>query len=706
MSTLSDRYQFLLYDKTDTTLQGELVNFISARESETFQGSHNLRLVLPFFGPDGVPEVSFRGGVSSPFPILDFTEKQFIRKIDLVQDTTTRFIIQQIGTKRSRDGLSTLELTLESRRFIALDQVVQLFGTYAALTATQFLDLVVADTSDFSAGTVDIATTERRTLVLALPSVAEAVAILLNEWSDDATTYYFEISETGVIDILSETNTGTLHDKDFIEFGQNLITLNRNADARPLANRVYGVGNDEVLTLASAGGAFELDDTVGTSLTSAGSSQTVTFVTAPGAITPNSIFFVEIEEQSVVTGATDIDFNYKLEFLNDSDVVRATRTLTRQHPHTSSGTFTFTDRSSTLFSDEFLDINKLKLTIVTVDDSNTLLTSFYVRLFKIGYTINTAAPIAYVEDTTSQTTYGVIEGRAKLDKPFIENKHRDGKDVVAATFVGLDSTMSGTYTSGVHEGWTASGGATLTENTTGTFIRNGTKSQKVVCTASAQGTVIALSAFTPGLPLYAPEIGYSSEIWIYIESGAVEIKMEEEDSNNVIFTGILRGVGWNFLRAENWRLTPPTGFNSIGDTPWESCGLQIRALDDKGATFYLDSVCHHRGNSFLGFAEFNTAEELLATAKAKLKERKDPILRYVAQVADPLQGEGVNQIIESSGDYRIGDKVLVVDREFGVASTIRITRIDRDLTNPDIIILSFDDTRSSFTFVIRGLGTG
>lgn len=700
MSTLSDRYQFLLYDKTDTTLQGELVNFLSATESESFQGLHTIKLVLPFLDQQGMPEVSFRGGVSSPYPLLDFTEKQFIRKVDLAQDTTTRFIIQQLATKRTRNGLSIIELTLESRRFLALDQIVQLFGTYAALTATQFLDLIVADTSDFSAGTVDVASSEFRTLNLALPNISEAIKILLKEWSDDSTIYYFEISEAGVIDILTEDNTGTSH-TDFIELGQNLITLDRRADARPLANRIYGVGNDEVLTLKPSGGSFELDDSVGTSLTSAGANQTVTFVTAPGHASAHSMFFVEVECQSIVLGATDIDFNYKFEFLNDSDVVRATRTLTRQHPHSGSGTFTLTDRTATLLSDEFLDINKLKLTIVTVDDSNTELTSFYVRFFKMGYTVNPSAPTSFVEDSSSQATYGIIEGVTKLDKPFIYNKHRDGKDVVAATFVGLDSTMSGSYSGGVHDGWAASGGATLSENTTGTFIRNGTKSQKVVTTASGQGAVIPLSSFTPGLPLYAPGVAYSSELWIYIESGAVEIKLEEESSAKIVFTGILRGVGWNFLRAENWRIDDPSVPTAIGTKPWELCGLQIKALDDAGGTFYIDSICHHRGNSFLGFAEGSTADELLTLANGELKIKKEPTLRYVAQIADPLQGEGINQIIEASADYRIGDKVIIADRDFGVGSLVRITKIDRDLTKPDVMTMSFDDTRSSFTVVVK-----
>ena len=238
MSALSDRYQFLLYDKTDTTLEGELVNFLSASESATFQGSHFIRLSLPFLDKNGIPEVSFRAGVSSPFPILDFKEKKFIRKVDLVQDTTTRFIIQQIATKRDQSGLTRIDLVLEPRRFLALDQRVQLFGTYASLTASQFLDLIVADTSDFSAGTVNVPATELRTLQLTLPNIAEAVALLLSEWSDESTTYYFAISEVGVIDILSESNLGTFHVDNFLELDQNLITLNRDADARPMANRI------------------------------------------------------------------------------------------------------------------------------------------------------------------------------------------------------------------------------------------------------------------------------------------------------------------------------------------------------------------------------------------------------------------------------------------------------------------------------------
>lgn len=647
--TLSDRYQLILYDNTDTTLEGEIVNILSAVETEVFQGSRQLVIEVPVFDTFGVPEATYNSENTAPLPILDFIEKKYIRVIDLIEGITTRFIIQQVRTVR-KSGDTRYVLECEPRRFIALEQLVLFSGTLAGINASQFLAGVVQRSSDFSAGTVDVPDSETRTVQIFQPTILEAVKVLVKAWSDDTTTYYFQISEAGVIDILLDTNFGIVH-TEAIEFGKNLVSLERRANASGLANRIYGVGNDEVLTLAPSDSARFLDDSVGTSLTSAGGNETLTVVTAPGAATPNSIFFVEVECQSIVTGATDIDFNYKLEFMNDSSVVRATRTLTRQHAHTGSGTFTFTDRSSTFFSAGIVDVNKIKLTIVTVDDSNTTLTSFYVRFFKMGFQSNVAAPLAYVEDTTSQTAYGLREATVKINKPLLYNDHNDGKDVPAATFVGLSPTMSGTYASGVHEGWSASGGATLSENSDTSFIRNGAKSQKVVTTAAAQGAVLDVTSFTPGFPLYAPETGYSSEIWIYIESGSVEIKMEAEDSGDVLFTGTLTGVGWNFLRAENWRLKPPTGFSDIGQTPWESCGLQILSLDDAGGTFYIDSICHHRGNSFVEFVELSTAEELTSIAKAELAERKNPRLSFkvtmkdVSQAGD-LEGAlvGVNNI--------------------------------------------------------------
>lgn len=701
--TLSDRYQFLLFDKTDTTFEGEIVNIIEASESETFQGAHTLNLTLPMTDSFGLPEVTFRTEAASPFPLLDFIEKKYIRKVDLIAGTTTRFLVQRVETARDGGDLQ-LQLTLEPRRFLAIEQIVNLFGTYAGLTASRFLDLIVAGTADFSAGTVDIAATEFRTLKLAYPTVMEAVDILLNEWSDDTTTYYFNITETGVINIRSAANTGTTHVEP-IEYFKNLITLDRTADARSMANRIYGTGNDEVLTLASANSTRYLDDTIGTSITTVATSATET-LTSTEAVVVNSIIFIEVEFQSIVTAATNIDFNYTLQFLNAADTVRVTRTLTRRHAHTGSGTFTLKDRTATLIDSSVTDIRKVKLTIDTVDDSATQLTSFYGRLFKRGYNLSSTSNLAYVEDTASQATYGIREGSVKIDRPFIYNEHGDAKDVPAAAFLGLDALMSGTYTAGVHAGWAASGGATLSENTTGTFIRNGTKSQKVVTTAAAQGAVVPVTSFVPGAPLFAFGEAYSSEIWIYIESGSVEIKMEEEQSGAVVFTGILRGVGWNSIRAENWRLDNTVSSVPIGAAAWESCGLQIKSLDDAGGTFYIDSVCHHRGNAFLGFVDGASADELHAAALKALSRRKNPTLTYTTEVVDLQHLPGVDGAVAAATPYNVGDTVGLVDEEIGINETTtlpRITRVERDLTQPDVLTLTLDDTEAKFVRAIRDI---
>lgn len=86
------------------------------------------------------------------------------------------------------------------------------------------------------------------------------------------------------------------------------------------------------------------------------------------------------------------------------------------------------------------------------------------------------ARLEYIPDAASRTAYGDVEGVYRNESiPEIRN--------LVGPFA--SSALSGTYTSGLCEGWTEVGEPVTTENTNVAFIKNGTKSQKVVVAAIA-----------------------------------------------------------------------------------------------------------------------------------------------------------------------------------------------------------------------------
>jgi hypothetical protein len=93
---------------------------------------------------------------------------------------------------------------------------------------------------------------------------------------------------------------------------------------------------------------------------------------------------------------------------------------------------------------------------------------------KIRTANSVTARLEYIPDKASRDTYGDVEA------VFKDESFREAQNLVGPF---ASSALSGTYTSGLCEGWVEVGDPVTTENTNVAFIKYGTKSQKVAVAA-------------------------------------------------------------------------------------------------------------------------------------------------------------------------------------------------------------------------------
>jgi hypothetical protein len=130
----------------------------------------------------------------------------------------------------------------------------------------------------------------------------------------------------------------------------------------------------------------------------------------------------------------------------------------------------------------------------------------------------TKTPVNYIEDRSVFTTYGAVDGIAEhSDLEFTENLARD------------PFFFRRTYVSGKHPNLNVISSVgdgispTFTENTNLTYIKNGTKSQKIQTTGYGQGCYVQVSPLTKN----NDSIYFSVKVLIYLVSGKVRLDVEE-----------------------------------------------------------------------------------------------------------------------------------------------------------------------------------
>jgi hypothetical protein len=238
------------------------------------------------------------------------------------------------------------------------------------------------------------------------------------------------------------------------------------------------------------------------------------------------------------------------------------------------------------------------------------------------------------------------------------------------------SDLSGTYTYGICAGWGEIGSPASTEDTTADYIKNGTKTQKVIADAG-EGVYRTLQHnFSDG-----EKITLSFYVWLTVtdlDAGAyVDAKIRYGATKIVPLDGL-----WVKGETDKERIISSTFATPcrvlIGGLEFEKQTgydprLEITA-EGGGATFYVDSVCVVRHPVPLGRERFISWD-----SRAKLWE--DAVIDYNSRIALPNDFSAeimdiyhIMPTTNSAYEFEAGDSCTLVASRLDLDETARITK--------------------------------
>ncbi|HQG45252.1 MAG TPA: hypothetical protein PLG50_06315 [bacterium] len=238
------------------------------------------------------------------------------------------------------------------------------------------------------------------------------------------------------------------------------------------------------------------------------------------------------------------------------------------------------------------------------------------------------------------------------------------------------SDLSGTYTSGVCQGWTAVGSAVCSENTDNDYLRTGTKSQKVVCSADGDGIKRSVNC---GQALVA-----SFYVWVYVKTIAtgakLKVRLKVGDGATDYFPqNADTGTDEAFVETTGWHQIIAEGgvFDATGNHD-----LEILAVDG-AVTFYLDSVmvqCSEYITDEDVFYPWDTRVLLWEKAVTELKTKSAPTKKYDVEIIDRYEADRDTYSLEH---ITPGTDVEIVDSGLGLTGDpIRVKRKTWNLIRP------------------------
>jgi hypothetical protein len=146
------------------------------------------------------------------------------------------------------------------------------------------------------------------------------------------------------------------------------------------------------------------------------------------------------------------------------------------------------------------------------------------------------------------------------------------------------SALSGTYTAGLCEGWTAIGSPTLTENTNVAFVMNGSKSQKVVV-AAFSSTIINYTAAAQAQEGEMNGSSYSYKVAWVTTDGEGPLSIANTIGSVLLKRVLITLVDSPHALATHWRIyrTKGTGgtYYFIADVPVAQTTFYDTLGDDK-----------------------------------------------------------------------------------------------------------------------------
>ena len=259
-----------------------------------------------------------------------------------------------------------------------------------------------------------------------------------------------------------------------IEFRKNLLSINRE-QVPPLATRVYGLGgiSDDGKQMTIAGGGFR-------------------------------VLAVQL---STGTDKGQVTLNSSKVFISNNDHIG-------RYAYRRGDSFAYAIQSW------FLDPNDNTVLTLTPDPTTVSVDDI------IEIQDSQGNPVDYLRNKDSEDNYGIIED------VYIDETYEDVENLAGPERI---STLSGTYTNGLAEGWQKVGGVSVTvsENTNSAFVIHGSKSQHVVVnsvTATPIAPTLSLLGLGPLSGTYQYKIAWVTKDGIAPASPASSIVA----SNNMI----------------------------------------------------------------------------------------------------------------------------------------------------------------------------
>ena len=274
---------------------------------------------------------------------------------------------------------------------------------------------------------------------------------------------------------------------------------------------------------------------------------------------------------------------------------------------------------------------------------------------KIVITTSAGVEVSFLPAGTSQTANGVIEDVYK------NSRYGSAINLVKTGF------LDGTYTDGLCADWTENGSPVTTENTTATYIQNGSKSQKVVGVNDGDGIKQTLTEVASGkyyrikINVYLAASNPASSLVLFLDTYPYCTALESD-------LAVGKWVQWDiFFKCP---LTAPV--------------VKICQSGAQAATFYVDAV---------QFAECPVNEPQNFTSNCEqlalwfetfdqLMQIKDALTEYKCTFVD------LNRMLpfDYPGDrINLGDTLVITDEDLAItAKSARVREINWNVFKPEL----------------------
>lgn len=257
------------------------------------------------------------------------------------------------------------------------------------------------------------------------------------------------------------------------------------------------------------------------------------------------------------------------------------------------------------------------------------------------------------------------------------------------------------------DGWSVSGGATTSQNTSATFTRCGGLSYKWVSGAGAASGLITTPVFYPSWSPGATR--YSVRAFVYFETFAVGAGANFQ-TKLTIYAATAAGAVGTSLGSVSVQPTDAGGtFTKVGTGTWIELKIGDITLANGTAPYgliaelstgsnanagastgYLDAIEFYPFSDCPNDAcEFGDAPSLLQAGNNTLRDVASTPLFYRFEVSDLARAFGTEY---SRLALTLGADVRAADVENGMDTTVRLLRMDRDL---------LDSTKTTLTLANR-----